>query len=677
MKLDNMILTDFAAAIISSPNANGEQTTRATVISVDENDDKIVTIRIDGSNEDTAATTTVKCEEDDRVMVLLKGHKATVIGNISSPVLKKVTANDIVAGAVTADAITTQNIESDNENSWINFHLGTFNFGEKLIWDGSDLTVKGTLTAGAGSKIGPWMISDDQIYKDVIASGNEYKPILHAPNTITGSTKAFAVAVKPNGQDWTYPFSVTYDGSLTSTKGTIGGWNILPTKLTKTFTNSNNSSITIDLNPNYGLDIANNTANDLVRVAYDGIWGINWNAGKTVMEEYFQLTPNTFTMFSNLASGLSQTSINGLGMLTNGDIIAGGYISEGGTSLAQKYMGMEVANGYWGLKPNGSNAVYVRTTQNGLIPYQSGGSGTLGTASWPFSTIYGNTIYGTTIRPWQIEFNPPSAAGHGGYIDFHFNGSTADYTSRIIESSSGTLSIVGALTTSSTINANYNGAMIRATNPTHGNIYAGLHASANGTVGVYTNGYWNGSALAGSGQWLIYRNTTNNTCVESKLYTHNEGYTTLRPVVGTNAGTNAVGVIVSNSASFGIYGRWAGGATAAMSGRTISCPASDIRLKENIKDSTVDALSVINSIKIRQFDWKDKSRGHWDCGMVVDEMEKDIDPKFGIGGGEDEDGNISYKSVDTFYLQGYEVKAIQQLSARVEELERRLNERGN
>ena len=226
MKLDNMILTDFAAAIISSPNANGEQTTRATVISVDENDDKLVTIRIDGSNEDTAATTTVKCEEDDRVMVLLKGHKATVIGNISSPVLKKVTANDIVAGAVTADAITTQNIESDNENSWINFHLGTFNFGEKLIWDGSDLTVRGTLTAGAGSKIGPWMISDDQIYKDVIASGTEYRPILHAPNAITGSTKAFTVAVKPNGQNWTYPFAVTYDGSLTATKGTIGPWNI-------------------------------------------------------------------------------------------------------------------------------------------------------------------------------------------------------------------------------------------------------------------------------------------------------------------------------------------------------------------------------------------------------------------------------------------------------------------
>ena len=29
--------------------------------------------------------------------------------------------------------------------------------------------------------------------------------------------------------------------------------------------------------------------------------------------------------------------------------------------------------------------------------------------------------------------HPSASAGHGGYIDFHYNGSSADYTSRIIE----------------------------------------------------------------------------------------------------------------------------------------------------------------------------------------------------------------------------------------------------
>lgn len=44
-------------------------------------------------------------------------------------------------------------------------------------------------------------------------------------------------------------------------------------------------------------------------------------------------------------------------------------------------------------------------------------------------------------RPVQIEM--AGSGSHGGYIDFHFGQSTADNTSRIIESASGTLSING------------------------------------------------------------------------------------------------------------------------------------------------------------------------------------------------------------------------------------------
>ncbi len=44
-------------------------------------------------------------------------------------------------------------------------------------------------------------------------------------------------------------------------------------------------------------------------------------------------------------------------------------------------------------------------------------------------------------QPSFIEFNTPTTANHGGYIDFHYNGSTSDYTSRIMEGSSGKLSI--------------------------------------------------------------------------------------------------------------------------------------------------------------------------------------------------------------------------------------------
>ena len=662
MKLDNMILTDFAAAIISQPNASGEQTTRATVISVDENDDKIVTIRIDGSNEDTAATTTVKCEAEDRVMVLLKGHKATVIGNISSPVLKKVTANDIVAGAVTADAITTQNIESDNENSWINFHLGTFNFGEKLIWDGSDLTVNGTLTAGAGSMIGPWMISSDQIYKDVIVGGNEYKPILHAPNAITGSTKAFCVAVKSNGQSWTYPFSVTYDGSLTASKGTIGPWNI----------DSNNS-----------------------------IWSGNSAYG------------NANGMYFG-TSGISLTNkfkVSAAGALTSTSGTIGGW------TIGETNISTTNSSGNYVSLSNGTN------TNQDVLVVRTGAGTTASPYKWPFwvradgsmhaenAAITGGTIAGFTIDGNSLKngnyIDLCAYMSSGGYSGARLqlgpgNGDHASLSSTefAIWNSGGVESYInptgiysgGALTCNGAMNVNnahlnVNNGHVSSRHSTDAyayayntttTCYAACRSDSSGYHGLYSNGYWNGSNfVSSSARYLVYRNTAGNTIVPSELYTHNEGYTTLRPVVGTNSGSAAVGVVVSSASNFGIYARWGAGDTAAMSGRTISCPSSDIRLKENVKDSTVDALSVINAIKIRQFDWKDKSRGHWDCGMVVDEMEKDVDPKFCIGGEDTKDGTVSYKSVDTFYLQGYEVKAIQELSARVEELERRLNERGN
>ena len=47
-------------------------------------------------------------------------------------------------------------------------------------------------------------------------------------------------------------------------------------------------------------------------------------------------------------------------------------------------------------------------------------------------------------NPGYIEMMPGSSAGHGGYIDFHYNSNSADYTSRIIESGSGTLTVNGA-----------------------------------------------------------------------------------------------------------------------------------------------------------------------------------------------------------------------------------------
>ena len=47
---------------------------------------------------------------------------------------------------------------------------------------------------------------------------------------------------------------------------------------------------------------------------------------------------------------------------------------------------------YWGLTPPDGGSGWIRTTSSGIIP-SANGSGALGTSSWQFSSIYGQTIY--------------------------------------------------------------------------------------------------------------------------------------------------------------------------------------------------------------------------------------------------------------------------------------------
>ena len=99
--------------------------------------------------------------------------------------------------------------------------------------------------------------------------------------------------------------------------------------------------------------------------------------------------------------------------------------------------------------------------------------------------------------------------------------------------------------------------------------------------------------------------------------------------------------------------------------KNVALSTFDVRLKDNIRDCDVDALSVIRQIRMRQFDWMDnRAEKHQPIGMVADEIEK-LDHRLAVGGGYEKDGSMNIKSVDTFYLVGYLVKAVQELSAEI------------
>lgn len=92
---------------------------------------------------------------------------------------------------------------------------------------------------------------------------------------------------------------------------------------------------------------------------------------------------------------------------------------------------------------------------------------------------------------------------------------------------------------------------------------------------------------------------------------------------------------------------------------TFTGSSSDIRLKRDIKDSSVNALSKIMQMQIREFNWK-QTGIHQELGCVADELEL-IDPLLTTGGGYDKDGTMNIKSIDTLLLSEYAIKGIQEL----------------
>ena len=147
-----------------------------------------------------------------------------------------------------------------------------------------------------------------------------------------------------------------------------------------------------------------------------------------------------------------------------------------------------------------------------------------------------------------------------------------------------------------------------------------------------------------------------------------------RPVGSYATNGNRVQYIASHSSthsvknSIGVSGQF--GSTSGYSSKNFAPSTSDKRLKENIKDCDISALPFIDSIKMRQFDWK-ADGFHQECGFIADELEE-MDENLAVGGGYNEDGTMNEKSVNDFYLLGYLTKAVQELSAKVKDLETKL-----
>jgi hypothetical protein len=191
---------------------------------------------------------------------------------------------------------------------------------------------------------------------------------------------------------------------------------------------------------------------------------------------------------------------------------------------------------------------------------------------------------------------------------------------------------------------------------------------------VYTDGCSMGKNLKTEG--MLYFPDWENQSAKSPVYrlpiasASNDGSKVAYIGAGqTYSETTDIGDLYSPYLS--VRGQFAGNSSYVTSKFYSGAAPSDIRLKENVKDSKVEALETVNKMKVRQFDWK--KGGHQNIGFVADELEE-IDPNLALGGGYDENGEMDVKQINTSYLLNYAIKAIQELSATVKEQGRKIRE---
>lgn len=143
---------------------------------------------------------------------------------------------------------------------------------------------------------------------------------------------------------------------------------------------------------------------------------------------------------------------------------------------------------------------WLRTTE---VSDKAGDFATIDSDGWIYkrtaSEVNDDIIRGNNISPASIELLPGASAGHGGYIDFHYNNSSADYTSRFLETSSGRVTL--------------NGKNIL----TAANIVALLNVNLKFTDGVAT--YENSAITAGSVTFVQWRAGAVSTLTDSVLST--------------------------------------------------------------------------------------------------------------------------------------------------------------
>lgn len=149
-----------------------------------------------GENPFVETSILVRDNTDENELLFVQGTNSILIEG-----------SKLVAGSVTADKITANDIVG--ENGWINLHDGEFDYGNgKLKWNGTQLTVNGKITATSG-KIAGFTISGNALYTNSKSDFGD-------PST--------GVYLGDDGIMLGDSFYVDAYGAMTANEGNIGDW---------------------------------------------------------------------------------------------------------------------------------------------------------------------------------------------------------------------------------------------------------------------------------------------------------------------------------------------------------------------------------------------------------------------------------------------------------------------
>lgn len=85
MKLSKDLVSQFVKLTRDKPTTKNETTAYATIVNTGTKEDPVLMAKIDGSDSYTPVTQTSEYGDGDRVLVRIKNHMATVIGNLDKP----------------------------------------------------------------------------------------------------------------------------------------------------------------------------------------------------------------------------------------------------------------------------------------------------------------------------------------------------------------------------------------------------------------------------------------------------------------------------------------------------------------------------------------------------------------------------------------------------------------